>query len=511
MSAVRPFSWLCVLACVSVFAPIARADALHDAAAEWFVDADEVTGISGTPPAATVVDAGQIAGYLFYTDEAAPIPGYSGKPIRMLVGIDAEGRLLGARIVNHEEPILVLGIDTADLDRFLAQYRGMHAGDDVRVGASPEPGKPSVDGISGASITVMVLNRSITLAAQRVAQARGLLAPGTAAAPHDASGEPAIDPTWLYVWKSKRVAVGILVFALGGLLVVLFWQDWLARQPTLLTYVREAFLVFTVVFIGGYGLAQLSIVNVLTFLHALAAGFRWDTFLIEPLMFILWGFVAMTIVLWGRGVYCGWLCPFGALQELLFQLAKKVRIPSYEPSEEVHERLWAIKYVIAIALFGVSLGSLEHAVRLAEVEPFKTAVTLRFDRPWPYISWAVGLLAVGCVTRKFYCRYLCPLGAALTFPGRFAIFDWLRRRRECGKPCQTCATECEVRAITPTGEINKNECQMCLDCQVTYWNAHKCPPLAEHRKKRERRESLNRPAPAPADAAHIENPATRRD
>lgn len=213
------------------------------------------------------------------------------------------------------------------------------------------------------------------------------------------------------------------------------------------------------------------------------------------MLFVLWSFVAVTIILWGRGVYCGWLCPFGALQELAFQLAKKLRVPSWEFPQVVHDRLVAIKYIVVILLFGASMGSLELAVRYAEIEPFKTAITLRFMREWWYVGFAVALVLVSCVIRKFYCRYLCPLGAALTFPARFRIFSWLRRRKECGRPCQTCAKECEVRAIGPTGEINDTECHYCLDCQITYWNDRKCPPLVEKRKRRERRERA-RPAPA---------------
>ena len=51
-------------------------------------------------------------------------------------------------------------------------------------------------------------------------------------------------------------------------------------------------------------------------------------------------------------------------------------------------------------------------------------------------------------------------------------------------PCQTCARECQIGAIRPTGEIIDNECHYCLDCQVTYWDEHRCPPLVRKRKKR---------------------------
>ena len=139
-----------------------------------------------------------------------------------------------------------------------------------------------------------------------------------------------------------------------------------------------------------------------------------------------------------------------------------------------------------MVLFGISLQSLGTAERYAEVEPFKTAITLRFDREWPFVLYAFGLVVVSAFNCKFYCKYLCPLGAALAVPTKFSLATWLRRRRECGKPCQICANECEIQAIHTTGEINLNECHYCLDCQVTYWNDHKCPPLIERRKRHER-------------------------
>ncbi|MCW8955709.1 MAG: 4Fe-4S binding protein, partial [Gammaproteobacteria bacterium] len=214
-------------------------------------------------------------------------------------------------------------------------------------------------------------------------------------------------------------------------------------------------------------------------------GFGWETFLNEPLIFILWSFVALTLLLWGRGVYCGWLCPFGALQELINKVARHFGVWQYNLPTLVHERLWAVKYIILVILFGISLQSIGEAERFAEVEPFKTTTMLRFQREWGYVFYALALLLISIVNRKFYCKYICPLGAALAVPARLRLFDWwLRRRKECGKQCQLCAVECEVQAIHPTGEINANECHFCLDCQATYWNNHRCPPLVQKRKRR---------------------------
>jgi len=459
-----------------------------DLAAYWpevqvmFPEATNLSSSEGTPPSAAVYGVDGVLGYALLTNDVLRIPAYSGKPINSLVGFDLTGTIRGVRIVEHQEPILVVGISDADLTRYTAQYSGLAVTDDIRIGGQAAPGRPTIDSISGATITVMVINRAVAESVKRVSMARGLL---------QAEGEsirfvPA-EPLWLTLWHQRYWEVAVLSVGLLVLLMILLFQDWLASHPTLLKRVRTGYLLFTLLFVGAYGMAQLSVVNVLTFVNALLHGFQWESFLMDPLIFLLWGFVAFTVLLWGRGVYCGWLCPFGALQELLFRLGQRLRLPEWEPPAVLHERLWAIKYVLLIGLFGLSLQSLDNAERVAEAEPFKTVFALRFLRDWPFVLYALGVLAIGLVVRKAYCRYLCPLGAALTFPGRFRIFEWLRRRKECGRPCQTCARECEVRAIKPTGEIIENECHYCLDCQVTYWDAHKCPPLVEQRKKAELR------------------------
>jgi len=454
---------------------------------EMFPTAQQVGAFSGKPPAASVLQNGHELGYIFFTDDVLPIPAYSGKPINCLVGFDLHGKITGVRIVHHEEPILVVGLSDADLARFTGQYRGLPIANDIRIGGQEKPERSIIDGISGATITSMVINRTVSVGVKKVAAARDLL--------HQENGGEFIfeqpEPLWEQLWRARTTQITVLGIGLFLLLCILLFQDWLARHPTLLLQVRTLYLVYTVVFIGWIAAGQLSMVNVLTFTNSLLHGFSWESYLIDPILFLLWGFVAFTLLLWGRGVYCGWLCPFGALQELLFRLSRRLGLPEWEPPEILHERLWALKYLIMLALFGLSLQSLARAELYAEVEPFKTAFSMHFWRDWPYVLYAVILLVIGMVVRKAWCRYLCPLGAALTFPGRFRIFDWLRRRKECGRPCQICARECEVRAIRPTGEIIENECHYCLDCQVTYWDNCKCPPLVEKRKKRERAAKLS--------------------
>ena len=107
------------------------------------------------------------------------------------------------------------------------------------------------------------------------------------------------------------------------------------------------------------------------------------------------------------------------------------------------------------------------------------------------------MVASSLFVERSFCRYLCPLGAALAIPARLRMFDWLRRYRECGNPCQRCANECPVQAIHPEGHINPNECIQCLHCQMLYHHDQHCPVMIQRRLKREKRA----PSSPRADAA----------
>ena len=272
------------------------------------------------------------------------------------------------------------------------------------------------------------------------------------------------------------------------------------KKPVMFARLRTAFLLFSVLWIGLYAKAQLSVVNVLTFANAIVTEFRWDYFLLEPLIFILWCATAVSLIFWGRGAYCGWLCPFGSLQELLNHGARRLGIRQITVPFYVHERLWALKYILFLGLFGVSLGNMAFAEQLAEIEPFKTVVLLRFMREWWFVLFALSLLTAGLFIERFYCRYLCVLGAALAMPGRGRMFNWLKRRKQCGYECQLCAKNCMVQAIHPLGEINPNECLYCMHCQVIYSDDHACPPLVMKREGRGKKAAAKRDAVQAAPA-----------
>lgn len=290
---------------------------------------------------------------------------------------------------------------------------------------------------------------------------------------------------WKRIWADAKPQIIGLSAMLAVLTATFFFQGFATRNARAFFWFRIGFLTVTLVFLGWMNNAQLSVVNLMALFGALMTGFSWQAFLLDPLTFILWFSLAAALLFWGRGAYCGWLCPFGALQELTNRIAKALHIPQWTLPWGLHERLWPLKYMIFLGLFGVSLMSIDQAEHLAEVEPFKTAIILKFVRAWPFVAYAAALLIAGLFVERFYCRYLCPLGAALAIPARLRMFDWLKRYRECGNPCQTCANQCMVQAIHPTGEINPNECLNCLHCQVLYQSKEICPVVIKKVKRRE--------------------------
>ena len=276
-------------------------------------------------------------------------------------------------------------------------------------------------------------------------------------------------PVWQLAWNSRVVDIGIVIVYLLLVLIIFFFQHEIVKILPM-KKLRLGMLFFLLFYIGFYLQGQLSVVNILTIVQSWINGFQLEVFLLDPIIFILWIFTFITLFLWGRGVFCGWLCPFGALQELLFIAGKKLKLKSIKIPEHIHKRLWSLKYIILFGLVFLSLFSLHKAEQFSEVEPFKTVITYYFVSDFMFVAYAIILLALGVFIHKFYCRYICPLGAGLALLGKFRQFEWLSRRSECGS-CKMCANNCEIRAIEKSGKVNYNECIQCFECIDIYHNS----------------------------------------
>ena len=211
--------------------------------------------------------------------------------------------------------------------------------------------------------------------------------------------------------------------------------------------------------------------------------------------------VALTLV-FGRA-WCGWLCPLGTLLDL-FSL-RRWRGKRNAPSDAWRTTKYGLLLVILAAALFTNLTlmifdplailfrtfsasvwpALDQLISAAEATlyhiPLLRSTLLAFDsfvRPtvlpadpalyrftWLYASVFLGVVLLNLVAQRFWCRYLCPLGALLGLLSKVAIV-----RREVNaqcKPCEACTRACPTGTIRPEKGYASDpaECTMCLECQ----------------------------------------------
>ena len=138
--------------------------------AEIMPDADGFGAIRDDLSVASALSEGETIGWVFLNSDFAGSVGYSGKPIHVMVGIDLDGVITGAKLVKHYEPIVLVGIPEKEVADVITGYAGL----DVTKETGPEAVGHDVDIISGATVTIMVIDDSITRSAIKVARALGL-------------------------------------------------------------------------------------------------------------------------------------------------------------------------------------------------------------------------------------------------------------------------------------------------------------------------------------------------
>ncbi|TMV09096.1 4Fe-4S binding protein [Ruegeria sediminis] len=284
-------------------------------------------------------------------------------------------------------------------------------------------------------------------------------------------------PPWQEALRARVGDMIVLsVFLVGLTALLLLAQNPLADNRAFTPF-RLLILAFVTVFIGWWGQGQLSIVTVLGVIRTAVEGGSYAFLAYDPFSLLIWGFAILGFVLWGRGYFCGWLCPFGALQEFAHHLGRLLRLPQFDPSPRWDTRLKWVKYVLLAGLIATVFAAPDQIDKAAEIEPFKTAITTFFVREWYFVAYAVLWLVVGMVLFKGFCRYVCPLGAVMAIGGLLRGRTWIARRAECGSPCQLCRVKCNYRAIRKTGKIDYSECFGCLDCVSIHNDETRCVPL----------------------------------
>ncbi|MEM9140861.1 MAG: 4Fe-4S binding protein, partial [Pseudomonadota bacterium] len=284
-------------------------------------------------------------------------------------------------------------------------------------------------------------------------------------------------PVWVESLLARRADLAVAV--VGLMVLVLILARALRRFSSIGPFrpVRLGFLAAMVVFVGWWGQGQLSIVTVIGVIRTALDGASFAFLLYDPFSLLIWGIVLGSLIVWGRGFFCGWLCPYGALQELMHAAGRALRLPEWRVPERWDRPLKRVKYAVLAVLVLTALVMPAWNDALAEVEPFKTAITTGFDREIWFVLYAGFWLVLGLFVFKAFCRYLCPLGAFLALGGLARRWDWLPRRSECGSPCQLCTVKCQYGAIKRDGRVAYDECFQCLDCVTIHEDPKTCVPL----------------------------------
>ena len=180
-------------------------------------------------------------------------------------------------------------------------------------------------------------------------------------------------------------------------------------------------------------------------------------YLRDMALLIMIAFTVVTTLLWGR-VFCGFLCPFGALQDFITRIVPR-RFQRALP-QRIHDRAIYLKYGILLLIVGLAALPAQIAV-YQYFEPFGTVFYLSTSPL--LLSIAGGFLVASAVVPRFYCRYACPLGAALGVASLLSFFR-IRRVEQC-EPCKVCEIACPTGAIRGP-EIDFKECVRCNVCET---------------------------------------------
>jgi NosR/NirI family transcriptional regulator, nitrous oxide reductase regulator len=281
---------------------------------------------------------------------------------------------------------------------------------------------------------------------------------------------PPVGESWREILAPQALDLTLLAVFLAFALVSFF------RKSRRLKYVA---LVLAVGYMGFTKSSLISVSDIFRFTDMSLPPFKYSL-----TWYLFAGFVLVSTVLWGR-LYCGRICAFGALTQLMDAIVParwRVNIPA-----KIERRAAWIKYGLLAAVVGYYLVTHDLASPVQYAEPF-WMFSLFGSRPM-WIGLGVLLLATVFV-RNLYCRFLCPVGAMLGLISNVTVFK-IKRWSEC-KTCKICEKTCEWGAIRGP-VIVKTECVRCDDCERLYLDQKKCPHWLILLKARP---SASKPAPA---------------
>ena len=267
-------------------------------------------------------------------------------------------------------------------------------------------------------------------------------------------------PSWLGLARDQALDVG-LIAAFAAFALIGF-----SRRSRPLKY---ATLVLSVLYLGVFKSQLLSITHVFAAIGASLPIFSYN---LAWYAFAL--FAVATTVLWGR-LYCGRVCAFGALTQLIDAVVP--RRWQLEVPAAIERRASLVKYAILAGAIGY-FWLAEDISFYRYIEPFWMFTFHASTGLWIALG---ALLVASILVRNLYCRFLCPVGAALGLLSTLTVLR-IPRWSECSR-CKVCENACEWGAIRQR-RILVTECVRCDDCERLYRDRARCPHWLLDAKRR---------------------------
>ncbi len=162
--------------------------------------------------------------------------------------------------------------------------------------------------------------------------------------------------------------------------------------------------------------------------------------------------------------FCSWLCPLGAIQEWLAKLGKRFFGRTYSFPMSIHKSLRHLRFVTLLAIVYLTVqGS---RLVFEEYDPFKILFHFNFETTTAIVIFCITIV-LSLLIDRFWCKYLCPLGAVFSLAGRFNLIN-IRRNTDLCVECGTCTKKCPMNIeVTKVTNIPADECVKCLECIST--------------------------------------------
>ncbi|MBU2567885.1 MAG: FMN-binding protein [Elusimicrobia bacterium] len=373
-----------------------------------------------------IYSKGSHAGYCFFTTDLVPDEGVGyGGEMKILVGVDLGGKITGIEVIQHSETSGY--VSDSSLEKFTGRFTGKTKNDKLEAGQD-------IDGITGATLTTNAIANAVRKGLVVLAEQTGGFSDASGGpparfathfAPHTGTMTTEFATTTATRF-SPRPVINLLLLAA---FLCLAFYGFFVRGDKHYGRVRNAVIISGIIIPGFYLNIPFSIINVLNVMTQRFTGFSFETMH----YWVFWAVIFITLLLLGR-FYCGWLCPFGFLEEIL-------NLRDTAGHSGAGKNMVDIKYLLLWIAMVVSL--VHNNPNLANYEPF--SVVFGFVGGPPVILIALAALVMSVFFSRYFCRYFCPVGALLGICSRVSLWK-LKVTGSCTR-CEKCVKICPVGAV----------------------------------------------------------------